>query len=67
MKCWRHYLKAVKSEPYFDGMEYVMVYHCDALSDSISALDICLGILFNFRMDIVDTGVHMGHVKKTIL
>ncbi|KAL0010760.1 hypothetical protein SO802_005868 [Lithocarpus litseifolius] len=21
MKCWRHYLKAVKSEPYLDGME----------------------------------------------
>ena len=41
--------------------------YCDALSDSISALEIGHGILFNFRMDIVDTGVHMGHVKKTIL
>ncbi|XP_050289927.1 F-box/LRR-repeat protein At3g26922-like [Quercus robur] len=41
MKCWRHYLKAVKSEPYLDGMEYVKVCHCDALSDSISALEIC--------------------------
>lgn len=37
MKCWRHYLRAVKSESYFHPglMKYVNFRHCDAFFDSL--------------------------------
>ncbi|KAL4625894.1 hypothetical protein ACB092_05G058200 [Castanea dentata] len=54
IKCWRHYLKAVMAK-YFDRRKwkYVKLRHCDAVFDSLSTLENCHKIEFNFEWSLL--------------